>query len=180
MEDAMIVGLLFKRSENGLSEIKSKYGAAMMKVAENITGSREDAEEVLNDVLAEIWRSIPPAYPTSLGAYVLRAARNTAVSRVRTMRHRSDARLLPIEELEPILPDAEEMDDSGEILHALEVFLGGLDAVGRDIFLRRYWASESVKSIASHLGMTQVAVSGRLNRMRRKFAEILQKEGVSL
>ena len=45
------------------------------------------------------------------------------------------------------------------------------------IFLRRYWFGDSVKEIARSLGMTQNAVSVRLNRTRQQLHTYLYKEG---
>jgi RNA polymerase sigma-70 factor (ECF subfamily) len=49
--------------------------------------------------------------------------------------------------------------------------------VDRVIFLRRYWYGDRVKDIARRVGMTENAVSVRLNRLRSSLRTILSKEG---
>lgn len=180
MEDAKIIGLLFSRDERGLGEIRSKYGKMMTKIAEEITSSPEDAEEIVDDALLGVWGAIPPELPASLPAYLVTVTRNKAVSRQRANASRGIDRFAPLDELADWLPSAEEMSDSREILHAIEVFLGTLDEKGRIIFVRRYWGCESVKAIAGAVGMSSVAVGVRLSRMREKLAETLKKEGIEL
>ena len=46
-----VVGLLFRRDEEGLRQTELLYGAGMLSLAVNITGSRETAEEIRNDAL---------------------------------------------------------------------------------------------------------------------------------
>lgn len=180
MEDTKIIGLLFNRDERGIAEIRNKYGKMMTKIAHDITSSAEDAEEIVDDALLAVWGAIPPELPASLPAYLVTVTRNKAVSRYRANASRGIDRLAALEELADWLPSAEEMSDSQEIMHAVEVFLGTLDEKGRMIFVRRYWGCESIRSIAAAVGMTSVAVGVRLSRMREKLAETLRKEGIEL
>ena len=83
MEDARIIDLFYERSEQAVSELDRKYGAAVRKTAANILRDREDAEECVNDTYLGVWNSVPPHRPEPLGSYVCRIARNIAVSRLR-------------------------------------------------------------------------------------------------
>lgn len=49
MEDRQIVDLFFQRSEAAITELSAKYGALYMKLAMNLLGDRQDAEECVND-----------------------------------------------------------------------------------------------------------------------------------
>ena len=77
MQDDAIIELFFDRSENAIGELSVKFGRICMNTAENITQSREDAEECVNDAYLGVWNTIPPTRPTSLLAYVLRIVRKT-------------------------------------------------------------------------------------------------------
>ena len=59
----------------------------------------------------------------------------------------------------------------------IDRFLENIKSDNRVIFLRRYWFGDSVKDIARQMGMTQNAVSVRLNRTREQLRAYLQKEG---
>lgn len=45
MDDLQIIELYFKRSEDAISETEKKYGAYLLRQAENVLGDREDAME---------------------------------------------------------------------------------------------------------------------------------------
>ena len=82
MDDAQIIRLYMQRDERALQETKAQYEALCMTVAYNMLGSREDAEECMNDALMCLWQAIPPAEPESLGAYLVTAVRNAARDRL--------------------------------------------------------------------------------------------------
>lgn len=69
-EDSIIISLLQKRDEQALEHIRAQYGALCYQIAYRMTGSRQDAEEVLNDLLLSVWDSIPPQQPDNLRAYL--------------------------------------------------------------------------------------------------------------
>ena len=71
MDDRVIVRLLFDRAEEGLVQLKSKYGRMGMSIARNVLHDEEDAKECVNDALLAVWNTIPPRDPTHLCAYFL-------------------------------------------------------------------------------------------------------------
>ena len=184
MEDPKIIGLLYERSERGLTEIQAKYGKQMFSIAHGICADREDAEEVVNDALAAVWDAIPPEYPDPLSAYVFRIVRNLALVRVRTRASAKRAGdVVPVDELtEELFSDdeIERLAESREITMVLNEFLSLLDRKSRIIFVRRYWYSDGVAQIAKRVGMNRVAVSMRLSRMRALLAAKFHERGIDL
>ena len=81
IEDKKIVALFFQRSEHAISELDKKYGALCRRLAFQITGSRQDAEECVNDAYLGAWRAIPPVEPDPLPAFVCKIVRNLSVKR---------------------------------------------------------------------------------------------------
>lgn len=55
MEDKKIVELFYQRSEQAIAELAAKYGALCMKLAMNLLGDRQDAEECVNDAWLGAW-----------------------------------------------------------------------------------------------------------------------------
>lgn len=49
MEDREIVALYHARDEGAISETAAKYGAFCLRIALNLLGIREDADECVND-----------------------------------------------------------------------------------------------------------------------------------
>ena len=83
MDDKELIAALTAREDGALAELQRRYGGYCGAVAYNILGSREDAEETVNDALRAAWDAIPPARPDSLRAYLGKLTRNLALKRVR-------------------------------------------------------------------------------------------------
>ncbi len=60
MEDTEIITLLTERKESALDEIICRYGRLLKSFAGRILPSAQDVEECVNDVLLDIWNTIPP------------------------------------------------------------------------------------------------------------------------
>lgn len=183
MEDARIIDLFYERSEQAVSELDRKYGAAVRKTAANILRDREDAEECVNDTYLGVWNSVPPHRPEPLESYVCRIARNIAVSRLRanTAARRSGGVELVLDELAECVPASVDLEgelEARELLAAIERFLSTLSYDDRFLFVRRYWYADSVKEIAAAVHSRENRVAVRLFRLREKLQKFLMKEGL--
>lgn len=181
MEDRKIVGLLFARAENAISELSTRFGRQLHRIAYNILGNPRDAEECTNDTYLALWNAIPPVSPDPLAPYVYRTGRNTALKRLhRDTAQKRDSRYdISLEELNGCLPggDLEQVIDARELGRTMNRFLESKSRESRYIFIRRYWYGDSVGEIARELKMQENAVSVRLNRIRAGLKEYLKKEG---
>ena len=87
---------------------------------------------------------------------------------------------MALEELSECIPTAmntaEELD-ARELGRAIDRFLDTLTLQNRVIFLRRHWYGDAVSEIAVRVGLSENAVSVRLNRTRNKLRAYLIKEG---
>ena len=66
IDDEKIIEMFFERSEQGIRELDIKYGKACHNLSYHIVGSRQDAEECVNDAYLGAWNAIPPARPNPL------------------------------------------------------------------------------------------------------------------
>ena len=184
MNDRAILELLNRRDEKGLAAVQEQYSGYCYTVAYNVLGSREDAEECVNDTLIKVWNAIPPAQPESIGAYAAATARNLAKNRWKSMhaqRRCGTEANVALEEL-VILPEApdnvEHEIDSRETGEALNRFLGSLPEKQRKIFVQRYWYFMPVEDIAADLHIPKSTVTVTLTRLRKKLRDYLEKEGL--
>ena len=83
--DEEIVALLWARDEKALEAFSAQYRTLCLRMAENMLGERESAEECLNDLYLRLWQSIPPERPRSLKAYALRKMPPLSPPRWRTI-----------------------------------------------------------------------------------------------
>lgn len=182
MNNNDLIRLLNERDESALSHISADYGRILKGLAQRIVGSQADAEECFNDVLLEIWNTIPPAEPASVSAYACMLTRRTAIDRVR--RNTADKRgggelYTSIDELSEVLSDQEQVDDDA-LRCTINDFLSQLSRTDRTLFMGRYFGAESVSRLAARCGMSANAAAVRLSRIKERLRDHLLKQGVTV
>ncbi|MBO4848338.1 MAG: sigma-70 family RNA polymerase sigma factor [Clostridia bacterium] len=185
MDDSVITGLFLERSEGAVAALAEKYGGACRRLAFNITGSYEDAEEVVSDAYLAVWNSVPPERPEKLGAFVLRIVRNIAVSRSRAnlADKRGRAVTAVYDELRDCVPSARSVEgelEAAQLMEELTRFIRGLRRDDRMLFVRRYWYLDPTSELAKEAGLSEAAVRARLSRMRKKLRKHLGSKGVEV
>lgn len=186
MEDEQVIQQLFRREEAGLSAIDSSYGNHLRRIALQICGNRQDAEEVVNDTLNAVWNTIPPEHPQVLFGFIARITRNLACKALRYRQAEKRAGTLSLDEmLEELLPAFEEeeglaVSDTSEITDAINAFLDRCSELDRTIFVKRYFSAEQVQEIAKTVNLTPGTTAQRLLRMRQSLAAVLQERGIRL
>ena len=182
MEDNQIIKLYFDRSEEAISQTAVKYGKYCHYIAYQILENDGDAEEVVNDTYLKTWQTIPPKRPDRLKPYVGMISRQLAFN-VYEEQHTQKRGQIPVvlDELAECLP-SEDTDWASEITlrDSLNSFLRGLPIKTRNIFIRRYWYTNSLSEIAEEYSMKESAVGMLLLRTRQKLKTHLQKEGFNV
>ena len=191
MDDNGIVELFWQRSEDALTECKTKFGGYCRMIAKNILHSDGDADECVNDTLFRAWNAIPPAKPSKLRAFLGKIARNLALDRYEAAHSQkrggpssaSGGNVeIALEELADILaadgPPAPERIDDGELTQAINAFLRSEPSENAAVFLKRYWYLQSVKEIADEYGYSESKIASLLFRMRGRLKQKLESEGL--
>ena len=184
MEDREIVALYHARDEGAISETAAKYGAFCLRIALNLLGIREDADECVNDALHAAWNAIPPESPASLKAFLGRITRNISVSRWRRdhARKRFSGVDVLLSELNDCVPESVALDELLERRRLSELISAWLDTLSRAdsaLFVRRYWYGESVAALAREAGCTASQLTQRMLRLRRRLKAHLEAEGAT-
>ena len=123
MEHDEMMKRLQDRDESVIAALDAAYGRLCIRVARNILGSDEDAEECKNDALMKIWCTIPPAAPVSLKSYAAMTARCAALNRYEAAHAKKRGEVMPLDELADICA-------GGDIAEAVEAKELG-EAIGR-------------------------------------------------
>ena len=182
MEDSAIVELYWQRADEAIPETERKYGRYCRRIAYNITASREDAEECVNDTWLGAWNAMPDKRPSVLSTFLGYITRNFALNRLearRSAKRGGGEAALALDELEDCIPsDAspERRLEQKELEAAIDAFVSGLPETERRIFISRYWFLIPVQEIADRLGCTQSKVKASLFRTRNKLRVYLQEE----
>ena len=176
--DENIIELFFARSEQGLRELDTKYGKDCHNLSYHIVGSRQGAEECVNDAYLGAWNAIPPARPNPLLTYICKIVRNISLKVYyrKEAAKRSSHYTIAMEEIEACIaaPNTAEAEiEARELARIIEEFLNTLTVENRVIFMRRYWFSDSYKDIAEFVGLSEKNISVRLTRIREKMKQYL-------
>ncbi|MBP1574078.1 MAG: sigma-70 family RNA polymerase sigma factor [Oscillospiraceae bacterium] len=186
MEDLKIIELFFDRKEYAIAETERKYGGYLSKIAYNILFDSEDSEECVNDTYMKAWNTIPPQKPEVLRTFLGKITRRLAIDvfRKKHAEKRGNSEFaLSLSELDECIPDnlsAEAEFEQKELSESINRFLASLSKENRDIFICRYFYSDSIKEIASSFQSNEAKIKSSLFRSRKILKEQLLKEGFDL
>ncbi len=192
MEDKDIVALYWDRDERAIAESDVKYGRYCLQISMNILENRQDAEECVNDTYLRAWDAMPPQKPSRLGAFLGKITRNLSLDRYKaghTAKREATLFIVSLDELGECVPGgtsdggASPVDmelESRRVGECINRFLRRQSADAREIFVCRYFYSESISEIARRFGLSESKVTSLLHRMRGKLRRFLESEGVSL
>lgn len=186
MNDDEIVELYIKRDQNAIRNTQSKYGKRIRGISKNITGDALTAEEIENDTYLKAWENIPPTEPrTYFFAFIARIARNLSISVCRDKSRLKRAAMLVefSDEMEECLPAndrAESLAEENMLIELINKFLFSRSEEKRNIFMRRYWYLDSVKSISKRFGISESSVKTTLCRLRNELREYLEQQGIDI
>lgn len=183
MEDDEIVALYWRKDADAITETSNKYGAYCFAIADNILHSGEDAEECVNDVWLGAWNAIPPQRPRKLKLFLAKITRNLSFNRfnARTAQKRGGGELdLVLEELAECVgveSDVESAYEARELARSVNEFVRALPERHGNVFVRRYFFTESAAAIAKRYGLSENNVTVILSRTRKKLKARLIEEG---
>jgi len=154
-----------------------QYSGLMARVARSYTFAPEDAKDLVQEILLQVWRSIPRFEGrASASTWIYRVALNTALAWQRKDR-RHQARFRPIFELEAVeeipspSPEATANREWIERLYAAIRRLPKADAA----LVLLYLDDLSYREMAEVTGISENHVGVRLSRARKALAELMNE-----
>ena len=186
MEDIRIIQLYWDRDQQAIEETATKYGNYCTSIAKNILGSKEDAEECVNDTYLKAWNCMPPHRPNILSSFLGKITRNLSFNRYK--HKNADKRgggeiSAVLDELSECVSgkgSVEQEIEYKELVKAIDSFLDTLSSKKRNIFICRYWYTDSISEIAKQFNMEENTVAMTLNRIRCKLKNYLLERGYEL
>ncbi len=172
--DQELIGRLQRRDKDAADQLARIYGPMIHQLAFRYMKSWEDAEEVAQDVMLELWRRRETlAVEESLRAYLFQAARNRALNhqkREQRASRWSAATAAGMDETDPSAPDESALLDALELQDAIE----HLPARCRLIFTLSRRQDMSYGEIASSLGLSIKTVETQMGRALEALRERLR------
>ena len=184
VDDNLIIQMYLDRQENAIEETAKKYGARLKGLSYHLLANYEDSEEIVNDTYLALWNSIPPQRPRFFFAFTAKICRFLSLDRLdkNTAKKRNAVIVELTTELEQCIPDNRQSisEDPGIISRLLNEYIRQLSPVNRAVFVRRYWAGESIETISEKTSISVNAVRLRLHRIRGRLKVFLENEGVTV
>ena len=188
--DADLVAALRREGADAMDQLVERYADRVYRLATRITGSREDAEEVVQDALWTVGRKINTFKGDSaFGSWLYRIAANAAYMKLRARRGKN--REIALDEVMPALDSGgihfEPVDDwsprvddralQSELRSVLESAIGDLPPDYRTALVLHDLEGVSNPDIADTLGISLPAVKSRVHRsrlfLRKRLSEYL-------
>jgi RNA polymerase sigma-70 factor (ECF subfamily) len=167
-------------NENLESLFKSwliEHDGAILKVARAYTRATEDCQDLAQEILLQVWRSLPQFQGrASASTWFYRVALNTALGWHRK-EHRRQARQRPVVEVEDLsvagLDSAQQIvqREAVERLYAAIRQLPKTDAA----LILLYLEDVSYRQMADVLGISESNVGVKLNRAKKVLGELLKE-----
>jgi RNA polymerase sigma-70 factor, ECF subfamily len=155
-----------------------EHHGAVLKVARAYTFTTEDCQDLVQEILLQVWRSLPQFQGRARAStWFYRVALNTALSWHRK-EHRRRTRQRPVLEVEdllvPGLDSAQQMvqREAVERLYAAIRQLPKTDAA----MVLLYLDDLSYRQMAEVLGITESNVGVKLNRAKKALGELMKEE----
>jgi RNA polymerase sigma-70 factor, ECF subfamily len=153
-------------------EIFREYSRLVYSTAYSVTGSRQDAEDVLQTIfLRLLQRDLPVEFRNNLKGYLYRAAVNVSLATIRTRKRQKIAD--DVEELEDrAQPSVSSPDD--EAKRRLTNAMAELNPHAVEILILRYEHDYSDAEIAKMLGKSRGTIAVTLYRARARLKRLLR------
>ena len=193
--DADLVAALRAGDPAAMDLLVERYADRVYRLAMRITGSREDAEEVVQDALWTVGRKIHTFKGDSaFGSWLYRIAANTAYMKLRS--RRGKGKEIALDDVLPAIDSGgmhfEPMDDwsprvddhalQGELRGVLETAISELPPDYRTALVLHDVEGQSNPDIAETLGISLPAVKSRVHRsrlfLRKRLSEYLNDGAV--
>jgi RNA polymerase sigma-70 factor (ECF subfamily) len=139
--------------------------------AYGITGSSEDAEDVVQSIfLRLVRREFPPGLKNKPAAYLYRAAVNLSLNTIRNRKRRTLTGAPPLDALHAL----EESDSAEEIHRRLYEAVAELTPESAHILILRYIHDYSDAEIAKLLGTSRGTIAVSLYRSRLRLRKLMR------
>jgi RNA polymerase sigma factor (sigma-70 family) len=173
MSTAKVLNVINAPLGQEFEQLFHEHYPLIYRTAYSVTGSREDAEDVVQTIFLRLYRrGVLAGVKENPKAYLYRAAVNTAVSVVRSRRRHiltdnSEELDRPVE----AKTSNEEPSLQGQFLEAI----AQLNPSAVEILILRYEHNYSDAEIAKLLGTSRSAIAVRLFRARARLKKFMEK-----
>ena len=147
------------------------------------TASREDIEECVSDVFAEIWFSFESGPPAAdMKGFIGTVAKRRAINRYHSISARAAKTAADNEDMLGSMSDGSDIEaesDKAELRRILLDCIDGLGEPDRTLIIQKFYYRRTSPQIAKMLSMKPSAVRMRIKRAVAKLGELLGQRGIT-
>jgi len=163
-EEQILLAALRDGDHQAFTALYKKYWHDMYRVAYRKLGSRQQAEEIVQDIFTRIWRDRAILRIEHIDRYLFSAVRYEVIDQLRTA--------LPMQEYEDALLRLHEIQDNSteqtillnDLLAIIDAGLMVLPDKTREIFKLYRFESWSIKKLADHFQISERTIDYHLSR----------------
>ena len=169
--DAMLVSAIRSGDEQAMAQLYERYSSIVYSVALRVLGDTGAAEDILQEIFMQLWRSpdVFDATRGSLPGWLAVITRNRAIDSLRKRRPEADITDV-IVSIEPDLADAAQ---SARALEKIRTALGGMPSPQRSAlemaFFEGLTHTEIAEKTGEPLGTIKTRIRAGLLTLRRAF-----------
>jgi len=180
LEDRELVHRLVERDPEALAELYDRHASMLLALAQRVLGSREEAEEVVQEALLQIWSQAARYDPdrSSVSTWMVLIARSRAIDRLRS--RKVIERTTVAVQREEIATHASP-EGAGAVLRyerglRLRVELEQLPEEQRDVLERAFFQGMTQREIAERTGIPLGTVKTRTLLAMKKLRAALRHD----
>lgn len=177
-DQALIEAVARERDRAAFAELFERHRNSAYNLACYVTGSRESAEEAVQEAMLRVWTSAATFQPGNARSWILRIVAREGIRVIRARnRKRSEMESEQID-CHPSRGAAPEEDaERGELLGALRGMVARLNRGDRELVALYFAGGLSQEEIARELDMPQRTVSFRIQKSIEQLRGALTKAG---
>jgi len=185
--DAAAVERTLAGDRDAFRILVERHSANVFRLAYRMTGSRHDAEEVVQEAFLRAYQKLSQfAARANFGTWVYRIAANYAIDRMRQRRSEEAKREVPGRatddrlETDPIsifpdsAPSPERLAQSRQLAQHMRRALNELTPAERTAFVMRHWGGSGIEEIAEALKSSTSAAKNTVFRSVQKLRRALE------
>lgn len=171
-DDAALLRLLREGDEGAFESIFRRWYAPLVRLSESLTRSRARAEEIVQDVMLELWRRRDTLEADgSPQAYLFQSTRNRSLNDIRHERVKERGEPHVVAATAPFGPAADTQLEEGEIAAAVYDALSELSERSRTVFEMSRMQGLRYQEIAEELGISIKTVEAHMGKALRHLRE---------
>ncbi|ACL24500.1 sigma-70 family RNA polymerase sigma factor [Chloroflexus aggregans] len=177
LSDEFLIDLIVQREEAALGELYDRYAALVYAIALRITGDRQTAEEVMQDVFHNIWQTAG-GFRRQAGLVVhwlIGISRHRAIDALRSKRERVRRREVTGVDVGTLLPaGVESVLEQRMLRETVRAALADLPPAQRQAIEMAYYGGLTQSEIAEQLGEPLGTIKTRLRLGLLKLRDVLR------